>query len=190
MKARFRMKVAAFFCAAVALALVGFAAWKIVPQLMLIARTKDLRATVVKNGQARDITLIREHDDRGYVIYGLRILFTYEVQGRNLIQAAETPFRTRNVAEILKLRDAYSNDEPHEIRYDPAKPETIYFEAGLPARLWEPALYALLGAAGFLLVAFLLFGMARPPKLCASCQAELESYYKFCPGCSATVSKS
>lgn len=177
---------------AAALALLGFAGWKVVPQIALLARTKSVQATVVRGSMPRGqsapvLALIREHDGDGYVIYGLRGTFSYYVNGQKVGEAT-TPFRTRDVAEILKLRDAYSDSDTHEIRYDPARPETIYIRLGLHNLFSGAMVSAVLGAFVLLIVAMILFRFSRAPKLCTACQAELENYYQFCPGCSATVS--
>ena len=197
MKTRFRCRVAAFVCLAAALTLIAYAGWLIIPQVALLARTRPVEATVGVTGYTGgidrqpvfDAALIRDHDDRGFLNWGLRVGFLYSVGSHGYNAAAETPYRTPNLARILAVQAMYRTTKPVEIRYDPAKPEMIYLESGMPSRLWQPALFSLLGALAFGVGAFFLFRLARAPQLCPACKAELESYYKFCPGCAATVSK-
>ena len=194
MTARNKTRMAAWLTIAVALGLVALAVWAIIPQILLISRTKPVEATIVSRGpdfaKVYAIELLREHDNEGYVIYGLQVLFNYTIDGMAHVASANTPFRSRDVAEILQMRKALSDSKPREIRYEPGNPEKIYLESGIPGRIWKQVLTALAGAFVLLILAVLLFRLSRIPRHCAACQAELELYYKFCPACSATVSKS
>jgi hypothetical protein len=202
MKAGSRVRLAAHACGLAAAVFIGYALWLVVPQLLLMARTKEISAEVVNKDDPTGKTrsrrqgpmllpeLLRAHDSQGYSIYGMRGTFLFFVNGQTHIADAETPYRTRNVAELLAYRSAFQEGTSHLIRYDSAKPDRIYLEPGVAPRLWKPALWSTIAAlilAGLFVV---LFRFSRPRPLCASCGlVELESYYKFCPGCCATVSK-
>ncbi len=194
MKARLRLRIAAWICLAGVVIAAGFALREIVPQILWLMSTKTVEASVVTKparfGQVEPVyEIIREHDADGYVIYGLRVPFSYTVNGAAHVATAETPYRTRNVVEILRIRDPLTDLKPRPIRYLTGNVEKIYLDTGIPARAWRPALESALAASGFGILAFIFFRWSRRPRLCAACKFELEDYFKFCPGCGETVPK-
>src|SRR6185369_13661776 len=115
MKASSRLKIISAICALAAAGLIGYALWLVVPQLVLMSRTKQIAAEVVnkddptgkyrrmRQGPALLPQIIRAHDESGYSIYGLKFTFLYFLNGQTYIADTETPYRTRDVAGILEL---------------------------------------------------------------------------------------
>ncbi len=181
MRYRSRLRAIALGCVLAAVACLGYGVWLLVPHVRLQMQTKAIEATVVRSD------LIKEHDSRGYLLYGLSATFLYELAGKSSVNVAKSLDQTYAWAAEKKEQDTYSPKSRHLIRYETAKPEQIYLDGGLTWVHWKPSLLAALGALLFLTMGWFLRSLARAPRGCASCRGELEDYFKFCPFCGATI---
>src|SRR6266851_1079796 len=120
MRHRSRLRAIALGCVLAAVACIGYGVWLLVPHVRLQMQTNAIEASVVRSD------LLREHDSRGYLLYGVKVTFLYELAGKSLVNVAQSVDRTYAWAAAKKEQDTYSPKSRHLIRYETAKPEQIY----------------------------------------------------------------
>jgi hypothetical protein len=89
----------------------------------------------------------------GDATYTPRVVFRYQINGRERAQAWNQGWSTGNKAGNEEYIAKFSPNSRHEIRYDPDDPARIECDVGFTARFFAPAL--ILGAVGLF---FMLLG--------------------------------
>jgi hypothetical protein len=137
--------------------------------------------------------LSREHVRRGgYVyitVYQAEIEFRYTLNGKQFTSLSTPGYTSSNPLEMKRMADTYAPGTRHTIRYNPAMPNDIRFNAGYNFGFFLDAV--ILGGMGVILtglgISLLRASRSRQPLQCPACGQAVERGQKFCPNCAAPL---
>ncbi len=125
-------------------------------------------------------------------VYQALIDFRYTVDGKTYAASAGSDYSTSSRSEMQQKVDIYAPGTHHPIRYNPANPYDIRYDAGLTFGFFlGPFILAVSGLmASACGVVFFLFGWAvgRAKVRCASCGQPAGLTEPLCPKCGAALS--
>jgi hypothetical protein len=127
-------------------------------------------------------------------VYQAQIEFRYAVGGKQYTTPAGSNYSTSNYAEMAQKVDTYAPGTHHPIRYNPANPNDICFDAGFTFGFFLVPLifggvglvFTLIGAAVF----FAGWAIGKAKVRCPSCGAMVRRTEPSCPLCGAALSPS
>ncbi len=133
--------------------------------------------------------VIHGRDTKGSAMYGAEIEFRYTVRGRERRTPSSLAYETSSYRSVKRKVDQYAPGTVHPIRYNPANPDDIRFDAGynfgfflFPVILGGMgALFAGIGIAG------LVVSRKAQARLCPACGQPVQAGQNFCPHCAAAL---
>jgi len=165
-----------------ALVMVAASAWMARHQLTVLTRWKQTEGTLQR------YEVVRNHDSDGYLYYQTRAYFQYLVNGKELVNSAESYFGSADYGWIARQFYGFKAGVQYPIYYDPAKPEVFEFGAGFNTLYFRNSLWLLLAAAVSVLLGFVFHRLGRPPKRCIQCRRAVRSFFRYCPDCGESIS--
>jgi hypothetical protein len=125
-------------------------------------------------------------------MYQAHIDFRYEVGGKVYTSPAGSDYSTSDYAEMKQKVDTYAPGTHHPIRYNPANPNDIRYDAGYTFGFFLGPLILLgvgLGFTGAGASLFLLgWVLGRVKIRCPACGAMVRRTESSCPNCGAGLS--
>jgi hypothetical protein len=162
-------------------------------QFAIVSKWPTVDAVVARSELTRDQHLFL-HDTRPQTVYQARIDFRYTVAGQPYTIPTGAHYSSTVYAEMKRKVDAYPPGSRHVIRYNPANPNDMRYDAG----------YTL----GFFMTPLLLLGVGLPSAACGamlyavgrkigksqtrcpSCRAAVGPDDLYCPACGAPMPRS
>ncbi len=174
--------------AVLGLGLLAGAGWSGNRQYMILTTWPTVEAEVTKSQVTHHIS----HDSRhntDTTMYQAKIEFHYMVENKEFTTPSTPGYSTSSYTSMKHMADVYAPGTRHPIRYNPADPNDIRFNAGYTFGFFF--LPVLLGGMG---IGFggvgggLLYGASRLQQLlCPSCGQPVERSQHFCPNCAAPL---
>jgi len=173
----------------VGLVLLGVAGWAGNRQYTILKSWPTVEAVVTKS----QVTHSQSHDiDRSTdtTMYEAAIEFRYTLNGKEYATPATSGYSSSSYTEMKRQADAYPPGTRHRVRYNPADPNDIRYNAGYTFGFFF--LPVLLGGMGIVFgglgVLFLYLSRSERVLLCPSCSQPVERNQRFCPNCVAPLS--
>ncbi|MBI4164827.1 MAG: DUF3592 domain-containing protein [Acidobacteria bacterium] len=162
--------------------MVSLAGWTGIRQYHILKSWPNVEAEVV-NSQ-----VIRYHDAESGTTYRAAIDFRYGVEGKEYTAAASSSYSSSSYSRMKAKADAYATGTRHPVRYNPADPSDMRFEAGYNfSFFFLPGTLGLIGLTFSGLGGALLLGSRTVRELrCPSCGQVADEGQNFCPNCAAT----
>ncbi len=155
----------------------------------IISKWPTADAEVVRSELAQHQHLFM-HDARPRTVYQARIHFRYTVNGREYTIPTGTSYSSTDYAEMRGKVDAYAAGSHHPIRYNPAHPNDMRYDAGYTLGFFITPLILLgiglpTAAVGILLIAAGRKIGKSQSRACPSCRAAMDPADLYCPACGA-----
>ncbi len=139
---------------------------------------------------------VKQHLDSGSgssgstVMYQTFIEFRYTLNGKEYLTPSDAGYSTSSYPQMKRLADKFSPGTRHVIKYNPADPNDVYFNAEYSFGFF--LLPVVFGGVGliFCIVAIVLWVVAsrlRSVRHCPSCGGLVEAGQHFCPNCAAVL---
>ena len=183
------LKLVGGIFAGVGLVLLGVASWSGNRQYTILKSWPNVQALVTKS----QVTHQQSHDsdrNRDTTMYQAEIEFQYSVDGKEFVTPSTPGYSTSSYPEMKRMADAYAPGTRHMIRYNPADPNDIRFNAGYNfGFFFLPVLFGGMGII-FSGVGFGVLVASRVVQAlqCPACGGSVEKGQKFCPNCAAPLS--
>ena len=172
----------------VGLALLGTGWWAGNRQYTILKSWPTLEAEVTNSRVTHHVS----HDSRrstDTTMYEAEIEFRYTVDGRQFTTPSTPGYSTSSYSEMKRMADTYTPGTRHTIRYNPADPNDIRFNAGYNFGFFF--LPVLLGGMGVVFtglgICLLVASRSAQPLQCPACGQAVEQGQKFCPNCAAPL---
>jgi hypothetical protein len=132
------------------------------------------------------------NDTHPTTVYQAHIDFRYTVGGKEYTSPTGSNYSTSSYAEMKGKVDTYAPGTHHAIRYNPANPNDIRYDAGYTFGFFiTPLILAgsgLISAAAGVGMFFLGWALGRAKAGCPSCGAMVSKTERYCPNCGAALS--
>jgi hypothetical protein len=131
------------------------------------------------------------NDASSTTVYEAHIDFRYIVGGKQYTSPTGSDYSTSSYAEMKGKVDTYAPGTHHAIRYNPANPNDIRYDAGFTFGFFLAPL--ILGVVGLMFTAagvalfFAGWAIGRAKVLCPSCGAMVRWREQGCPNCGAAL---
>jgi len=129
---------------------------------------------------------------RGRTMYQAKIDFQYTVRDKPFVTPSTTSYATTDYVAMKLVADNYAPGTRHIIRYNPADPNDIRFDAGYNFGFFVVPL--VLGGMGAIFsglgVGLLVSSRSVQSLRCPSCGQRLAGGQNFCPNCATPVQMS
>jgi len=126
-------------------------------------------------------------------VYQAQIEFRYAVNGNQYTTPAASNFSTSNYAEMKQKVDTYAPGTHHPIRYNPANPNDISYDAGFTFGFFlGPLIFGIVGLGFTTLGAAVFYGgwaIGRAKARCPSCGAMVRRTEPSCPNCGTALAQ-
>ena len=141
--------------------------------------------------------IVHRIDRRGREIgtttmYQAKIEFQYTVGGKSFVSPSTSSSGTTDYGAMKRVADDYAPGTRHTIRYDPAYPNDIRFDAGYNVGFFLVPIVT--GGIGIVLfgmgVGLLVLSRSEQSLRCPSCGQRLAGGQNFCPNCAQPVQMS
>lgn len=172
----------------VGLALLGTGGWVGNRQYTILKSWPTLEAEVTKSQVTHHVS----HNSRSHTdttMYGAEIEFRYTVEGRQFTTPSTPGYSTSSYPEMKRMADTYAPGTRHTIRYNPADPNDVRFNAGYNfGFFFLPVVFGGMGVV-FTGVGIGLLAASRSwqPLQCPACGQAVERGQKFCPNCATPL---
>lgn len=110
--------------AIIGVVLLGIGAWIGNRQYTILQTWPIVQAEVSKS------RVTRGRDSEGTAMYGTEIEFRYTVEGKQYLTPSSSAYTTSSYRDMKRQADQYAPGTRHVIRYNPAEPDDIRFDAG------------------------------------------------------------
>jgi hypothetical protein len=124
-------------------------------------------------------------------VYQAHVDFRYTVGGKQYTTPSSSYYSTSNRAEMQQEVDTYAPGTHHPIRYNPAKPNDISFDASFTIGFFGVELLSAGGGLVCTAIGAALFyigwAMGRAKIHCPSCGAMVRETKQSCPTCGAAL---
>jgi hypothetical protein len=182
------LKLVGGIFAVVGLALLGAAYWTGNRQLTIIKSWPTIQAEVTKS----QVTHHLSHDSErstDTMMYEAEIEFRYTLNGKEYVTPSNPGYSTSSYPEMKRLADTFAPGTTHLIRYNPADPNDIRFNAGYSfGFFFLPVLFGGMGIVfGGIGTGLLIASRSRESLRCPSCGQGVDKGQKFCPNCAALL---
>ena len=172
----------------VGLALLGTGWWAGNRQYTILKSWPTLEAEVTNSRVTHHVS----HDSRrstDTTMYEAEIEFRYTVDGRQFTTPSTPGYSTSSYSEMKRMADTYTPGTRHTIRYNPANPNDIRFNAGYNFGFFMlPVVFGGMGVVFTGLGIGLLVAPRSGQSLqCPACGQAVEQGQKFCPNCAAQL---
>ena len=172
--------------------LVG-AVWTGRDRLAVLHSWPTAEATVVSS----EITRHEDRDDHS-TTYGVKIVFHFQVEGKEITATSTVGYTTSAHSVMQGFADKFSPSTSHSIRFNPAAPGEVYFNAGWNFGYFGVPLFLTGMGMVFACVGVVMFrrGAKASPysqqgrgelTLCPSCGKELWAGMDKCPVCGVAL---
>ncbi len=186
-------KILSAIFALVGFGMLGGAAWTGTDRLAVLQSWPTTQATVASS----EITQHEDRDDHS-TTYGVKIVFRFQVEGKGITATSTAGYTTSMHSVMQGIADKFSPGTNHPIRFNPAAPGEVYFNAGWNFGFFGIPLFLTgmgLVFAGVGVVMFRRRAKASPysqqgrGKLtsCPACGKELWAGMNKCPACGAAL---
>lgn len=185
------LRIIGWIFAAVAVALLGGAAWSGQNQLRILKEWGRVNAQVVQSRVASAASYDR---NRGtdLATYVALIDFRYSIGGKSFVTPASSQISTSNYVAMKREIDAYAPGSIHQILYNPADPNDIRFDADYTWTFFFTSV--VLGGMGivFGIVSTSLIAASRQVQIvrCSACGAVGTKGQRFCATCATPLNMS
>ncbi|MDR3674973.1 MAG: DUF3592 domain-containing protein [Acidobacteriota bacterium] len=133
-----------------------------------------------------------DNDASSTTVYEAHIDFGYTVGGKQYTTPSGSGYFTSDYAEMKQKVDTYAPGTRHPIRYNPANPNDIRFDAGYTFGFFlGPLILAVVGlmlAGTGAALFFTGWAIGRAKALCPSCGQKFRHTEPSCPNCGAALS--
>jgi hypothetical protein len=172
----------------VGLAMLGGGLWTGNRQYTILKSWPTLEAEVTKSQVTHHVSYSsRSHTDT--TMYQAEIEFRYTVDGRQFTTPSTPGYSTSSYGEMKRMADTYAPGTRHTIRYNPANPNDIRFNAGYNFGFFFLPL--LLGGMGVVFAGLgignVVASRSGQPLQCPACGQAVERGQKFCSNCAAPL---
>ena len=124
-------------------------------------------------------------------MYQAKIDFRYTVGGKQYTTPSSSSLSTSNYAEMKQEVDTYAPGTRHPIRYNPANPNDISYEAGFTFGFFLGPLILGVVGLGFTATGAVLFfigwAIVKAKVPCPSCGAMVRRTEPSCPNCGTAL---
>jgi hypothetical protein len=131
------------------------------------------------------------HDASSTTVYQAQIDFRYTVGGKEYTSPTGSDYSTSDYAEMRGKVDTYAPGTHHTIRYNPANPNEIRYDAGFTFGFFlAPLIFlgtGLISAGGGAVLFFAGWAVGRAKVRCPSCGAMVRRNEASCPQCGAAL---
>ena len=176
----------------VGLSLLAGGLWSGNRQYTILKSWPTVDAEVTKSEVGHHVS----HDsdtNRDTDMYQTRVEFRYTLNGKEYLTTSDAGYSTSSYPEMKRLADKFAPGTRHAIKYNPADPNDIRFNAEYSFGFFLlPVIFGGLGLV-FSLVGIVLLVVASrvsKPRQCPSCGGPVEAGQHFCPNCAAALSPS
>ncbi len=139
---------------------------------------------------------VRQHLDSGSgsstssVMYQTFVEFRYTLNGKEYLTPSDAGYSTSSYTQMKRLADKFAAGTRHAIKYNPADPNDIRFDAEYSFGFFLlPVIFAGIGLI-FSVVGIVIMVVAsrlHPIRRCPSCGGVVETGQNFCPNCAAAL---
>ena len=134
------------------------------------------------------------NDTHSTTVYQAQIDFRYTAGGKQYTSPAGSDYSTSDYAEMKQKVDTYAPGTHHAIRYNPANPNDIRFDAGFTFGFFlAPLIFlgvGLMSTAAGVGLFFAGWAVGRAKVRCPACGAMGRRTEQSCPSCGAALSQS
>ena len=186
--ARRVLKVSGGIFAAVGLALLGAAYWSGNRQLTIMKSWPTVPAEVTKSQVTHHVSR-NAQNNTDTTMYKAEIEFRYALKGKDYVTPSDPGYSTSSYPEMRRIADTFAPGTTHLIRYNPANPNDIRFNAGYTfGFFFLPVLFGGLGIVfGGVGSGLILASRSVKPLRCPSCGQTVEKGQKYCPSCATLL---
>jgi len=132
-------------------------------------------------------------DKRPRTVYQAQMEFRYVVGGKQYIAPAGSTYSTTDYAEMKQKVDTYAPGTHHPVRYNPANPNDIRFDAGYTFDFFLTPLVFGGTSLGFVVIGAALFfvgsAIGKVKVRCPSCGRLFRLTEQSCPNCGVVLSQ-
>ncbi len=158
-------------------------------QYTILKSWPTVEAEVTKSEVAQHVD--RDYDsNRDTNMYQTHIEFRYTLNGKEYLTPSDAGYSSSSYPEMKRLADRFAPGSRHAIKYNPANPNDIRFNAAYSFGFFLlPVIFGGLGLI-FSLVGIAVLVVAsrvQKPRQCPSCGAPIEPGQNFCPNCATAL---
>jgi hypothetical protein len=172
----------------IGLALLAAAGWTGNRQYTILKSWPTVEAEVTRSEVARSLSHDSE-SNRSTYMYKAQIEFRYTLNGKEYLTPSDPGYSTSSYPEMKRLANRFAPGTRHPIKYNPADPNDIRFNAGFSFGFF--LLPIILGGMGLVFsllgIVFLVVSRSGVSLQCPSCGARVEPGQNFCPNCATAL---